>query len=315
MRACARQTGVDARQADVDEAVRFRLYYGYERKGGNVPVLQPGTGRRAVSVAALLAVAGCANLTAVSNFAKLGSDVTSSTAAMDTYPAAVQEQARMASPAELAARKTQAAGATDETRVADLGMKTLSLYLATLSQLADNTLIAVKPAASSIDASLKSLHAIKASIADPATSLITLLLTAPLDVWRREAVGNLIDRANQPVQSLGNALADFARATALIYDQDISSADIYYRNLGAKTNDAAVRELLDEWRLRQIADYAKARDQAKAAEVTLRKIVQAQAELQAHRNDLSSDALKALLTQYQDDIFKAAQLLPLHSAL
>jgi hypothetical protein len=261
----------------------------------------------------LLALGACTNLTAVSDFARLGSNVTASAAAIDGYPAAASEQARMAPAATAAARKEQAAKAVDQTKVADLGMQTLSLYLSTLARLADGKLVNVQSSAPGIGASLTSLARMNATVADPATAVINLLLAAPLDAWRRKAVANLIDQANQPVQKLGTALADFARVTAFTYDQDISQANIYYRNLGARSHDPEVREMLDEWRVLHIADYARARDQAKAAEAVLRKIVQGQAELQAHRNRLTGAELKALLTQYVDEIATAARLLTLPS--
>lgn len=263
----------------------------------------------------MLALGACTNLTAVSDFAKLGSNVTASSAAIDSYPTAASEQARMAPVATSAARKAQAAKAVDQTKAADLGMQTLSLYLSTLAQLADDKLVDVQASATGIGGSLKTLGVLNAAVAEPASAVIDLLVTAPLDAWRRQAVANLIEQANQPVQKLGTALADFAKVTALTYDQDIAQANIYYRGLGARSHDPAIRALLDEWRMAHTADYAKTRDQALAAETALRKIVQGQAELQAHKNALTGAELKALLAQYQGEILTAAKLLPFPSAM
>jgi hypothetical protein len=262
-----------------------------------------------VTAAGLLLILGaCTNLTAVSNFATLGSSVTSSTAAIDSYPKATQESARMAPPADAATRQQQAAQAPGETEVADLGMKTLSLYFSTLARLSDGKLVDVTSSASSIGTSLKSLSVVDATISSPATSLITLLLTAPLDTWRNEAVAHLINNANQSVQTLGIALANFADTTANMYDTDISQADIFYRGLGASSHDPAIREMLDEWRVQNINSYTAARDQASAAATSLRKLVQGQADLKAHKDELTSAELKALLTQCETDILSAAKL-------
>jgi hypothetical protein len=270
---------------------------------------------KVIAVLALIALGACTNLSAVSDFAKTGSKVTSSSVAIDSYPSAARELARMAPAQETDTREAQARKAVEQTKVADLGLKTLSLYLSTLSQLADDKLVNVQSSASSIGASLKSLGAVKTSVSDPATAVIDLLLKAPLDAWRRAAVGNLIDAANEPVQKLANGLADFAAVTAQAYDRAISQADIYYRNLGAKSRDPVIREMLEEWRAMHTTDYAKERDQAAAAEVVLRKIAQAQADLSAHKNELSGEELKALLSEYKDDITKAAKLIPLPTTL
>jgi hypothetical protein len=267
--------------------------------------------RGSLLLSTLVTIASCANLTAVSDFAKLSSDVTANTPAIVSYPTAAREMARMSPPAERALRNQQAKEAADQTQVAALGLKTLSLYFSTLSKLADNNTVNVKSAASSISSSLQSFGAIKPSIADPATAIITLLLTAPLDAWRRQAVANLIDRANEPVQRLARDLANFAKGVAQAYDRDISQANIYYTGLGARSSDPGVRAMLDEYRIAHIAEYSKARDQALAAETALRKIEQAHADLQAHKSDLNGAELKALLAMYGDDLKQAAKLFPL----
>jgi hypothetical protein len=270
--------------------------------------------KRAFVASALLALGGCVNLSAVSDFAKLGSDVTSSSAAIDSYPDAARALVRTASPGTIAARRRQAAKAVEETKVADLGMKTLSLYLSTLAKLADDKAADIKSSTSSIAASLKSLNLVRPGISGPATVLIDLI-GGSLDAWRRQAVSNLIDAANTDVQKLGLALADFAHETAQTYERATLQTNAYYDDMHEKTPDPAVQEMLDEWRAQHIADYRKARDQASAAETVLRKIVQGQADLQAHKNDLTGDELKTLLGQYEADITAAAKLLPFSSVL
>jgi len=263
---------------------------------------------RAASAALLLLLGACTNLTAVSTFATLGSNATSNTTAIDSHLPAAQERARMASPERIVERKQQAIQAADQVKVADLGMKTLSLYFAVLAQLSSDKTIDVKSSAASIAGSLKSLGVIEPTISAPATSLITLLLTVPLDVWRQEASAKLIDGANEYVLKLGVALKDFAENTANVYDLDISQANVYYRDLATRSTDPAIRVMLDEWRVQHIMTYAKARDQAKVLAQALTQIVQGQSDLYDKRTELTGAELRRLLARYQDDIFSAAKL-------
>src|SRR5215211_4434973 len=80
-------------------------------------------------VAAVLALLlmGCANLTSVAEFAKLSSDVTSNTAALDAYPNATAEGVRIAPASQMATIADLNARAADRTKLARDGMKALSL--------------------------------------------------------------------------------------------------------------------------------------------------------------------------------------------
>jgi hypothetical protein len=262
-----------------------------------------------VLVLALLATAGCANLTAVRDFSKLTSEVTASTPAIQSYPAAMREMARLAPPNERATRNAEARAAVDETKVAELGLKTLSLYFAALAKLADDSTISAP--SSNIGNSLQSLGAIKQDMAAPTNAIVNLLTKAALDGWRRQAVAKLIEGANESVSVLAEQLANFAKSVAQVYDRDISEAEVYYSMWQARSADPGVRAILDEYRVARIADYARSRDVALAAEVALRRIRQAQADLYAHRSDLNGAELKGLLATYGDDIKQAAKILPL----
>lgn len=264
---------------------------------------------RLVLALVLVATAGCANLTAVRDFSKLTSEVTASTPAIQSYPAATRELARLAPADERAKRNDEARAAVDQTKVAELGLRTLSLYFAALAKLADDSTINMP--SSSIGNSLQSLGAINTSMVTPTNALINLLTKAALDGWRRRAIATLIEDANDSVKALAEQLADFAKGVAETYRSDISQANIYYRNLEARSGDPAVRAVLDEYRIARVDDYSKARDRALAAETALRKIREAQAKLFEHRADLSGAELKGLLGMYGDDIKQAAKFLPL----
>jgi hypothetical protein len=265
-----------------------------------------------MAAALMLLLAGCANLTSVAEFAKLSSDVTSNTAALDAYPNATAEGMRIAPPTQKAAIADLNERAADRTKLARKGMKALSLYMETLSKLADDKLVDVKTPAKSIASSLQTLSVVDKAMADPATALIRLLLTVPLDAWRRNAVSNLIEQGNEPVQALATSLANFANQVAAQYRIDAQYADRFYVDLQQRSSDPAAKEGAKEWLRYHVANFRKGRDQALAAETVLRKIVQAQADLYAHRDRLNGAELKALLATYGEDIFSAAKFLPIN---
>jgi len=214
----------------------------------------------------------------------------------------------MASSAHLSAEKVNAAKAADEIKVIDIGMQTLSLYLSTVAKLADDKSVDVSSSASSIGSSLKKLGPVHSDASAPANSVINLLLSAPLDVWRRESVSKLIDSANEPVQRLGMALAKFALTTALQYRTLIHESNIYYSSLESDANRQD-REMLEEWHALHIADYEKAREQAQAAQTALQKIVEGQAALEAQKDKLTGAELRLHLTSYQSEVLGAMKLL------
>jgi hypothetical protein len=258
-----------------------------------------------------LSLVGCADLSAIGDFAKMSSDVTANTTVMDTYPLATKEGVRTASPAGRADAIARDAKAAGRAKLAQQGMKTLSLYMTTLAALADAKLLDPATPAKSIEASLQSLSLVDKSMADPATAVIKLLIGIPLDAWRRSTLSDLIHKANEPVQTLGNKLADFAAEISLQYQSDINTAEGFYNRLQNQTNDPAAREMAKEWYAYRVEVYSKGRDQADAAEKVLRKIVQAQADLNAHVDDASLTTLKALLGSYAQDIFTASKFLPI----
>jgi len=256
----------------------------------------------------MLSLGACANLSSVTEFANLSSSVTSSTGALDSYTSAASELARMASPANLAQEQAQAAKALDQIKVADLGMQTLSLYLSTVAKLADDKSVNVSSLASSIASSLNKLGAVHSAVSAPASSLVDLLISAPLDVWRREAVGKLIDKSNASVLQLGNALASLGTLTADQYSLAILQANIHYGQLEVNANRQD-REMLKEWRHLHVEAYEKAREQATAARTALLRIVKGQAALAAHKDELTGAELKALLSRYESDILGITNLL------
>ncbi|MGH7119282.1 MAG: hypothetical protein ACREFP_09910 [Acetobacteraceae bacterium] len=262
-----------------------------------------------VASALLLATAGCVDLSAVSGFTKLGSSITENTAAVDSYPDAVKYAAQF-NP-ELQAKERLAAelpAADTQTKSADLGMKTLSLYLSTVSSLADDKTVDVSASTTSIGNSLKGLGVLKTATQKPATDLITLLAGGALDLWRRQAVANLIVKANPSVQELCAALAQFARLTAERYQIDAHEVATYYGNLGLHQTPA-VQEMLGEWRDEHVAGFTKASAAATAAAKAFTVIAQGHAALVAHAGELSSKELRAIIAKYQDQLSSAARLI------
>lgn len=266
--------------------------------------------RHALLALVALTLGACTDLSAIGEFAKLSSDVTANTTVLGTYPAATKEAVRTALPGTKADAIARDEKAPSRAKLAQEGMKTLSLYMATLAALADPKLINPAGSAKKIEGSLQSLSIVDKSMADPATAVIKLIIGIPLDARRRQALSDLIHKANNDVQTLGNKLADFADEVALRYRNNSNTAESFYNRLKAQSADPAAREMTDEWRDYHMALNRKRRADAEAAAAVLRKIVQAQADLNAHVDDANLTTLKASLAVYAQDILTAAKFLP-----
>lgn len=261
---------------------------------------------------AALVLGACTDLSAVGDFAKLSSDVTASTPVFDNYPANTAEALRVSTPQDRATLTGFQQNAVARAELAQAGMKTLSLYMATLAALSDGKLVDFSTQAKSIEGSLQKLSLIKPELADPATALIKLILKVPLDAYRRHAVSTLVHDSNKSVVALSFALADFADHVATISEGAARDAGQFYTTLAQQTSDRSVREMAVEWRTYHRLNYAKTQAQAKAADKILRKIADAHNELDKNIDKLSTAQLKALLSDYGQDIFAAAKFLPIN---
>ena len=115
----------------------------------------------------------------------------------------------------------QFSSAPQEAKIANAGLKALSLYLTVLGSLSSNSLINVSSSATSINNSLESLHVESSADVTAGTKLLQLLVSAPLDAYRNAAVGTLIKRANDSVMTLCGDLATEANAIAVAWGSDI----------------------------------------------------------------------------------------------
>jgi hypothetical protein len=252
-------------------------------------------------------IAACTSLSAVSEFGKLSTNVTQSQPAIDGRAEALQVASTMAPVSGRPNAQKNLLAAREQQKVADAGLKALSLYFATLSSLADSKLRDTSADAASISKALQGAQIINSSMATSIQSIVGLVTSPLLAAWQGRAVSNLIDAANDPVQRLADDLAKLADDAASDRNYDARLADDYFDPTSSK--DKGIQRLLESQRSASVANFDQRIAQADAARDLLLAVKNGQAALQKNKDKLTSAELKANLDQYGNDIVNATKLI------
>jgi hypothetical protein len=273
----------------------------------------------ATACLSLILLGACTDLASVSRFAKSGTDATSATDVFTGYVAAEAIAVRLAYPptnhptADQINRKKTAQAQYDAApafaAVEQAGLRALALYFDVLANLASDKLIDVKDTANSIGTSLKSLGVTTSASAAPVTSLIQLLLSAPLDAWRNRAVGNLITAANDDVKKLCDDLSTSAQAVAVAWGADINLANAYYGGVPGPGADIRGAVLMATIADQKTSTFSQNQQKATALAEALTKLGKGQKELYDNVGKLDLQTLQAILNGYSAEIESAAKLL------
>jgi hypothetical protein len=266
-----------------------------------------------------LLLAGCTNLTAVSNFASSGATATNSTDVFAGYVDAEKAAVTFAysptdnpTPTQIQDR-ANAQNLVDQAptiaAIDEAGLKVLSLYLTTLSKLSSNTAINVNDSAKSIGSSLTSLGAVPSTETTATQNLINLLISAPLDAWRNKAVGNLIQNANNNVITLCTDLSTSAKAIAEAWNSDIFLVEAYYAGVPGPTNDIRGSILMMSLASQQAQTFSQNQQKATALADALTSVCKGQDTMAKNANSLNATTVEGILTGYQAEISSAVQII------
>ncbi len=271
----------------------------------------------ACALAALLVA--CTNLTSVSQFAESGANATSATDVFPSYVDAEANAVRLAYPPTDHPTSTDIAGKEQAQKLYEaapalanadqVGLKALSLYFQVLASLSSDQLIEVKDSATSISNSLHSLGATSAASVAPASSLIQLLISAPLDAWRNRAVGNLIRSANNDVLQLCSDLSTSAKAVAVVWGADVESASAYYGGIPGPSSDIRGAVMMMALANQEATAFRQQQQKAIALGNVLDNVCSGQKELFSNVARLDLETLQAALNGYFAEIESTTKVL------
>ena len=229
-----------------------------------------------VPLALALCIAACTDLSAVRDFAKSSSAVSTNEPVISSWPTAYDAARKLAAapgmPRDLGPTLDEAAaGAKRDVPLAIQAAKALGLYFDVLTKLADDKLPDVSSQAATINADVAKLSP-GDPVAKNATSALLDVVGVALDAWRKVAIRDLVIHSNPDIQVITRYLA----ATSLEVQKADKFAkgvtDQYWETEGARSHDAGVQGLVLKQERIDDAEYDTRIAQATAAAAAFKKI-------------------------------------------
>jgi hypothetical protein len=256
---------------------------------------------------ACFVLAGCADMTAVGDFAKESSVISSNKAMLDDTVAQTEarDYAKHANQTPNAFADPKSKAFVDRLAVTNAALAALNAYMTVLAQLTGNDMANVSSNFSTIGSTLKSLH-----VTDPAVqsarNATSALVNILLDAAVRNDIKKLLTAAATPIDQITAYLADQAQTTSNTYNQAIAVNNKYWGDMtGQSAEDARFCKLANLCQtVYLLANRAHAADQADltakaaaadAAVVAFQKIRGDNAAMVANVDHLSDQGLIAIL--------------------
>lgn len=246
-------------------------------------------------------LAGCVNLTPVSNFAKESSVIAANKAMLDDTPA--QAEAHLYAPNNFIDPTSKTF--TDRLAVTNKALAALDGYMSVLAQLSASGTANVSSDFSTIGSGLKSLGITDPTV-QPAITATSTLTNIVLEAVVTKDVKTLITKAAGPIDQITSYLVDQAQTTSNTYNQAIAVNNHYWGDLTQQTKQDAqfckttnlcktLYGLANRAHAADVADLNAKAAVADAAVTAFKKIRTDNAALVTNVNQLDAQALVVLL--------------------
>lgn len=254
-------------------------------------------------LAVLALAAGCANLTAIREFANISTESAQYTKLVDDYVQSPirQKQYRPLREHEALDRIKTERAALQERLLLRHGL--IEEYMDALGRLAADEAVVYDKELDALGSAVKEKKFVEAKEADAFATIAKVLVKGVTDRWRQKQLKELIATSNGPfqavVESLRIVVESGFRGDLLNEKVAIQS---YYRTLILESGDKAGIAALEEWRdLRLSAVEVRAKAIESYAKI-LKKIAEGHQKLYDGRNDLSKELLLRDMSRYSKDL-------------
>jgi hypothetical protein len=277
----------DAANATVDERIRMIIDRNVRRLG----VIA------AVWVA--FATSGCANLSAIREFAATSSDAAQYSRLVSAYveaPARQKRYAPAAAAADLDRRSTERKAQQERLL---LRHKLVQEYMDTLGALAADELTGYDKDIDALGGAVRNAKLADPDEAKAFASVSKLLVTAATDRWRQRKLVSLIEEANAPFQTVMASLLTIVE-TGFTTDVSIERVALqrYYGTLERESKDPAGIAALAEWQQVREAQLADQDTAIRNYVVVLKTIAAGHQKLYDARHELSRVEVQAEIGRY-----------------
>lgn len=262
---------------------------------------------RFVAVAGLVLLAsGCANLTAVREFASTSSDAAQYTQLVGGYVDTPKRLMRYEPASQRPTLERQATERKAQEELLLLRQRLIQGYMNALGQLAADGLPNYD---TQLDGLGKALQNAKFADAKEATALAAvskLLATAVTDRWRQGQLVKLIEQTDEPFQVVVGALVVIVeQGFALDIGNEREAVNKYYSELQRTSRDPAGLAAIAEWREVREGQVANREVAIRNYVVVLKTIAAGHHKLYETRHDLSKVEVQAQIHDYTSRLKEA----------
>ncbi len=256
--------------------------------------------RICAALALVLLIGACTDLSAVRDFARSSSAVSTNDPVIASWPTSYDAARRLAAvpgmPRDLGpALNAAAEGAKKDVPLALQAAKALGLYFDVLIKLADDKLPDVSSQAATINADVAKLAPGNATAMNATAGLLDVVGVA-LDAWRKIAIRDLVIHSNADIQEITRFLATTSLEVQKADKFAKGVTDQYWETEGARSHDAGVRGLVLKQERIDDADYDTRIAQATAGAAAFTKIGADHAVLAKNADRLSAAEVQDTLS-------------------
>lgn len=248
---------------------------------------------------------GCADLSAIQEFASISVRSAEYTGLVDRYVASPARQKRFqpADQQEHLDQMTRQRAAQRDRLLLRLGL--VSEYMNALGKLAGDDVVDYDNGIEGLERAVVENKFAGDRDADAFASVSRVLLRVCTDSWRKKELRTLITDSNEPFQKVVGALEDIVGQD---FSRDVENEKLamtnYYQTLIHSSSDRAGKAALEEWQDTRLAEAgARARADSSYAQV-LSRIAAGHQQLYEKRDDLGSRELIRQLRQYANELRK-----------
>jgi hypothetical protein len=267
-----------------------------------------------IALGLLIPLAGCANLTAIREFAGISSDAAGYRRVVDDYVTGPDRRARYVSPCPDCQRQHDEKKRQEPLLL--LEQDVVQAYMEALGELAADDLVDYSEEYDALGAAAQNAKLIAADKAEAAATLAKLLTKAATDHWRQRQLKEIITRANPPLQIVLDGLRTVMNAFEVDLSGEKEHARNYYGSLVlaagdkpcARCSEPAVAGL-KEWQELRFAEIEERHQAVVHYRAIIAKIAEAHQKLFDERDDLANKDTLRQIKAYARDLKKAHKAL------
>lgn len=251
----------------------------------------------------LVLTQGCADLSAIREFANISSESAQYTKLVTDYVESPTRQKRYQPPSQHERLDRIAATRAAQQDRLLLRQSLIEEYMDTLGRLAADEAVTYDKELDALGNAVKEKKLANAKEADAFSAVAKVLVKGVTDHWRQKQLKELIATSNEPFQVVVESLQVFVESGSGgdLLDEK-AAIQSYYDTLDRASNDKAGKEALKEWRDLHLAAIDARMKAIESYAQILRKIAEGHQKLYDGRDDFSKELLLRDMRRYSKDL-------------